>query len=242
MSEVIPELPKARVRRIMKADEDVKMIKPDALAAATKATELFVGQFVTDAFAYVKSSKRKTMRMQDLESVVRDVDLYDFLTVQPGMLDGQGDPNSAKRQRTEGEESQEHDFWLPLSNLRRLARAKLDEISPEGQKISLEAAVLPGLVRAATVFVSLLTAVALETCGKRSTITIENMYRGLKAVEFEEFVPLIQASMGRDAVEPGALAAPKPKRALSGFFKFSQKMREQVRREHPGEREQLPDA
>ena len=44
----------------MKADEDVKMIKPDALVLVVKSTELFIGQFIKDAYNYTKQEKRKT--------------------------------------------------------------------------------------------------------------------------------------------------------------------------------------
>ena len=85
----------------MKADEDVKMIKPDALVLVVKSTELFIGQFIKDAYNYTKQEKRKTVKFRDLEKVVRDIEVYDFLTTDENILKKGTEEPSGKRMRLE---------------------------------------------------------------------------------------------------------------------------------------------
>lgn len=139
--------------------------------------------FVQEAYEYTKSDKRKTVKMKDLESVVREVEMYDFLlTDESIMLRDQGKDNAdsgGKKMKLENGEASgegaEHGFWLPLSNIRRIARAHLETKAQPGVKVSLEGTVVSGVSRAATVFVSVLTACALDTCGKRTTLMADNV-------------------------------------------------------------------
>ncbi len=52
-------IPRARIKRVMKADEEIKQIKPDAVLLVGKATELFVELLVESAFRHSQSEKRK---------------------------------------------------------------------------------------------------------------------------------------------------------------------------------------
>ena len=52
-------LPKARIKRVMKADEDVKNIKPEAVIMVAKATELFVELLTEQAYRHAVADKRK---------------------------------------------------------------------------------------------------------------------------------------------------------------------------------------
>jgi|EP01047_Picozoa_sp_COSAG01_P058008 histone H3/H4 len=45
----------------MKADDDVKNIKPEAVVTMTKATELFIEFFVEQAFRFTVKNKRKIL-------------------------------------------------------------------------------------------------------------------------------------------------------------------------------------
>jgi hypothetical protein len=56
---------------------------------------------VTDAYQYTKQDKRKTVKMKDLEAVLRDNELYDFLLTDSSiMLRNQGkDDSDGKRAR-----------------------------------------------------------------------------------------------------------------------------------------------
>lgn len=167
---------------------------------------------MTDAYQYTKQDKRKTVKMKDLEAVLRDNELYDFLLTDSSiMLRNQGkDDSDGKRARLNeagasaktGDE--QHDYWLPLSNIRRIARAHLesDEVTAPGAKVSLEGTVVAGVSRAATVFISVLTAAALDTCGKRTTLMNDNVHKGLQAMEFTSFQETLTAFQVRQALPP----------------------------------------
>ena len=60
----------------------------------------------------------------------------------------------------------------------------------------------------------------------------DNVYRGLHAAEFDDFVPDVKSFASKAGLADESDGT-KPKRALSGFFRFSQLMREKVRKEHP---------
>jgi histone H3/H4 len=233
--------------QIMKADEDVKMIKPDALVLVVKATELFIGQFIKDAYSYTKQEKRKTVKFRDLEKVVRDIEVYDFLTTDENILrKGTEEPQGKRLRMEDGTEQpdpddvmlgeSDHDFWLPISNIKRVAKSKLNEVIPGDAKVNLEATACVAIARAATIFISLITATALDTCGKRSTLMSENIYQAIEEVEFEGFGEVLNAieDQARNApVLTDEQKPPKKKKALSGFFRFSMEKRADVKLQHP---------
>eukprot|EP01047_Picozoa_sp_COSAG01_P086210 COSAG01_NODE_19284_length_1019_cov_1.852174_1_plen_50_part_10 len=41
---------------------------------------------MTDAYQYTKQDKRKTVKMKDLEAVLRDNELYDFLLTDSSIM------------------------------------------------------------------------------------------------------------------------------------------------------------
>eukprot|EP01043_Picozoa_sp_COSAG02_P038078 COSAG02_NODE_2910_length_7766_cov_5.844659_2_plen_466_part_00 len=231
--------------QIMKADEDVKMIKPDALVLVVKSTELFIGQFIKDAYNYTKQEKRKTVKFRDLEKVVRDIEVYDFLTTDENILKKGTEEPSGKRMRLgDGTEQpdpddamlgeSDHDYWLPISNIKRVAKAKLNEVIPD-EKVNLEATACVAIARAATIFISLITATALDTCGKRSTLMTDNIYQAIEEIEFD-FAKTLSAIEDQARSSPAggdAQKPPKKKKALSGFFRFSMEKRAEVKQINP---------
>lgn len=52
-------LPKARVKRVMKADDAVKNIRPESVIMVAKATELFVELLAEQAYRNAVNDKRK---------------------------------------------------------------------------------------------------------------------------------------------------------------------------------------
>ena len=52
-------LPKARVKRVMKADDGVKNIRPESVIMIAKATELFVELLTEQAYRNAINDKRK---------------------------------------------------------------------------------------------------------------------------------------------------------------------------------------
>ena len=73
------DLPLARVKRIMKADGDVKLISQEAVILVTKATELMIEHLAKEAHKNSNGSQRKTIQYQDLASAVDALEEFDFL-------------------------------------------------------------------------------------------------------------------------------------------------------------------
>jgi len=67
------------IRRIMKLDKDVKMTGSEAVFLVSKATELFVSEFVLKAYEKAKGENRKLIKYQDLASTTKDELNLDFL-------------------------------------------------------------------------------------------------------------------------------------------------------------------
>eukprot|EP00039_Didymoeca_costata_P002085 m.57422 g.57422 ORF g.57422 m.57422 type:complete len:120 (+) comp11107_c0_seq2:96-455(+) len=72
-------IPAARVKTIMKADHEVKMIANDAVFAVTRATELFVSFLAAKVELQMKTSSRKTVKRSDIELVIPSYDKLMFL-------------------------------------------------------------------------------------------------------------------------------------------------------------------
>lgn len=72
-------LPLARIRRIMKADEDVRMIAGEAPAVFAKACEMFILELTMRAWLHAEEKKRKTLQKNDIAAAVARTDIFDFL-------------------------------------------------------------------------------------------------------------------------------------------------------------------
>eukprot|EP01096_Ripella_sp_DP13-Kostka_P004606 TRINITY_DN1695_c0_g1_i1.p1 TRINITY_DN1695_c0_g1~~TRINITY_DN1695_c0_g1_i1.p1 ORF type:complete len:216 (-),score=80.86 TRINITY_DN1695_c0_g1_i1:170-766(-) len=74
-----PKLPFARIRKIMKADEEVRMISADAPVFFAKACELFILDLTIRAFLHTQDNKRKTLQRNDIAVAISKNDVFDFL-------------------------------------------------------------------------------------------------------------------------------------------------------------------
>eukprot|EP00916_Digyalum_oweni_P014550 GHVL01023821.1.p1 GENE.GHVL01023821.1~~GHVL01023821.1.p1 ORF type:complete len:271 (-),score=51.89 GHVL01023821.1:477-1289(-) len=75
-------LPLARIKKIMKADEDVKqhqMISAEAPVLFAKACELFILELTHRSWVHTEENKRRTLQRADLAQAVSKTDLFDFL-------------------------------------------------------------------------------------------------------------------------------------------------------------------
>jgi nuclear transcription factor Y gamma len=72
-------LPLARIKRIMKADEDVRMIAGEAPAVFAKACEMFILELTLRAWFHAQEKKRRTLQMNDVAAAVARTDIFDFL-------------------------------------------------------------------------------------------------------------------------------------------------------------------
>ena len=73
------DLPLARIKRIMKSDEDVRMISAEAPVLFAKACEIFVLDLSIKAWGAAERNKRRTLQKEDIDEAIRTTDIFDFL-------------------------------------------------------------------------------------------------------------------------------------------------------------------
>mmetsp|Transcript_15892 Transcript_15892/g.60536 ORF Transcript_15892/g.60536 Transcript_15892/m.60536 type:complete len:141 (-) Transcript_15892:57-479(-) len=73
------DLPLARIKRIMKSDEDVRMISAEAPVLFAKACEMFILELTLRSWCYSEKSKRRTLQKEDIQTAVQKTDIFDFL-------------------------------------------------------------------------------------------------------------------------------------------------------------------
>ena len=62
--------PLARVKKIIKLDEDVKRISPDALFLFSKATEMFLANLAVETEEIMDAHRRRTVKLTDLNHAI----------------------------------------------------------------------------------------------------------------------------------------------------------------------------
>ncbi|KAL4708666.1 hypothetical protein ACJJTC_008192 [Scirpophaga incertulas] len=72
-------LPLARIKKIMKLDEDVKMISAEAPVLFAKAAEIFIHELTMRAWAHTEDNKRRTLQRNDIAMALAKSDQFDFL-------------------------------------------------------------------------------------------------------------------------------------------------------------------
>ncbi|KAK7502234.1 hypothetical protein BaRGS_00006598 [Batillaria attramentaria] len=73
------ELPLARIKKIMKLDEDVKMISAEAPVLFAKAAEIFICELSLRAWIHTEDNKRRTLQRNDIAMAISKFDQFDFL-------------------------------------------------------------------------------------------------------------------------------------------------------------------
>nr|ACG36142.1 nuclear transcription factor Y subunit C-2 [Zea mays] len=72
-------LPLARIKKIMKADEDVRMISAEAPVVFAKACEIFILELTLRSWMHTEENKRRTLQKNDIAAAITRTDIYDFL-------------------------------------------------------------------------------------------------------------------------------------------------------------------
>ncbi|XP_021775875.1 nuclear transcription factor Y subunit C-1-like [Chenopodium quinoa] len=72
-------LPLARIKKIMKADEDVRMISAEAPILFAKACELFILELTIRSWLHAEENKRRTLQKNDIAAAITRTDIFDFL-------------------------------------------------------------------------------------------------------------------------------------------------------------------
>ena len=73
------DLPLARIKRIMKSDEDVRMISAEAPVLFAKACEMFILELTLRSWFYSEKNKRRTLQKEDIQTAIRKTEIFDFL-------------------------------------------------------------------------------------------------------------------------------------------------------------------
>ncbi|XP_017777345.1 PREDICTED: nuclear transcription factor Y subunit gamma [Nicrophorus vespilloides] len=72
-------LPLARIKKIMKLDEDVKMISAEAPMLFAKAAEIFIHELTLRSWIHTEDNKRRTLQRNDIAMAITKFDQFDFL-------------------------------------------------------------------------------------------------------------------------------------------------------------------
>ncbi|CAM8908295.1 unnamed protein product [Rhodiola kirilowii] len=72
-------LPLARIKKIMKADEDVKMISAEAPVIFARACEMFILELTLRSWNHTEENKRRTLQKNDIAAAITSTDIFDFL-------------------------------------------------------------------------------------------------------------------------------------------------------------------
>lgn len=73
------DLPLARIKRIMKSDEDVRMISAEAPVLFAKACEMFILELCIRSWGAAEKCKRRTLQKEDVDAAIKNTDVFDFL-------------------------------------------------------------------------------------------------------------------------------------------------------------------
>ena len=73
------DLPLARIKRIMKADDDIRMIRAEAPVLFAKACELFILEMTLRASHFAEDSDRRNIVKDDIYKTVERTPNFDFL-------------------------------------------------------------------------------------------------------------------------------------------------------------------
>ncbi|CAM6034667.1 unnamed protein product [Sphagnum compactum] len=73
------QLPLARIKKIMKSDEDVKMIAAEAPVLFAKACEMFILELTLRSWIHMEENKRRTLQRNDIAGAITRGDIFDFL-------------------------------------------------------------------------------------------------------------------------------------------------------------------
>ncbi|KAI1007018.1 hypothetical protein K3495_g1201 [Podosphaera aphanis] len=73
------QLPLARIKKVMKADPDVKMISAEAPILFAKGCDIFITELTMRAWIHAEENKRRTLQRSDIASALSKSDMFDFL-------------------------------------------------------------------------------------------------------------------------------------------------------------------
>lgn len=73
------QLPLARIKRLMKVEEEVKMVASEVPILFSKVAEMFIEELTLRAWINTEENKRRILQKNDISAAVKTSDVYDFL-------------------------------------------------------------------------------------------------------------------------------------------------------------------
>lgn len=99
----IHQLPLARIKKVMKADPEVKMISAEAPILFAKGCDIFITELTMRAWIHAEDNKRRTLQRSDIAAALSKSDMFDFLIDIVPREDSAG--GAAKRPTTSGQQA-----------------------------------------------------------------------------------------------------------------------------------------
>jgi histone H3/H4 len=99
----IHQLPLARIKKVMKADPEVKMISAEAPILFAKGCDIFITELTMRAWIHAEDNKRRTLQRSDIAAALAKSDMFDFLIDIVPREDSTGHGSSSKRPNTSGQ-------------------------------------------------------------------------------------------------------------------------------------------
>ncbi|RKP37118.1 histone-fold-containing protein [Dimargaris cristalligena] len=75
----VHQLPLARIKKVMKTDDEVKMISAEAPILFAKSCEIMILELTLRAWLHAEENKRRTLQRSDIASAITKTDMFDFL-------------------------------------------------------------------------------------------------------------------------------------------------------------------
>jgi len=95
----IHQLPLARIKKVMKADPEVKMISAEAPILFAKGCDIFITELTMRAWIHAEDNKRRTLQRSDIAAALAKSDMFDFLI---DIVPREESSGQAKRPNTSG--------------------------------------------------------------------------------------------------------------------------------------------
>lgn len=125
-------LPLARIKKIMKSDEDVRMISAEAPVLFAKACEMFILELTHRAWAQTEEAKRRTLQRSDISAAIQKTDIFDFLIdIVP-----RDDPKKDEVRPVAGAVDQSQMQYYTMANMPSAAYGMPPQMAPTGTDTS----------------------------------------------------------------------------------------------------------
>ncbi|KAG6966363.1 hypothetical protein JG687_00004878 [Phytophthora cactorum] len=126
------QLPLARIKKIMKTDEDVRMISAEAPVLFAKACEMFILELSLRAWIHTEENKRRTLQRNDIAMAITKTDVFDFLIdIVP-----RDDIKPAKKQMIQQYQRMQQNATAATGGASTPSNGALPNLSPSGSDVA----------------------------------------------------------------------------------------------------------